>query len=76
MRCAAPAIPEGNAASFPALECLALPYGSYHHTNVDCGDVSTWIVAQLRRSYEYERVEEWKAERSTLGQAELLKTMA
>ena len=50
----------GNAASIPALECLALPYGSYHHTNVDSGDVSMWMVAQLRRSYEYERVEEWE----------------
>ena len=61
-------IPEGNAANFPALECLALPYGHYDQ-------VSAWTQAQLRRSYEYEVVAEWEAEQSTLGEAELLKTV-
>ena len=68
----APVIPNGNAGNFPALECLALPYSAYH-CGAGAGHVSEWMVAQLRRSYEYEVVEEWEAEVSTLGQAELLR---
>ena len=70
-----PDIPEDNAANFPALECLALPYARYN-----CGDfagqVSGWMMAQLRRSYEFEVAVEWEAERVTLGEAELLKSLA
>ena len=68
------AVPEGNAANFPALECLALSWS--HRNNRYSVDVSMWMLAQLRLSYEYEVVEEWKAEQVTLGEAELLKTMA
>jgi len=75
-------IPAGNAANFPALECLALPYYLYDFfRKEDIEDdnirqVSAWIVQQLRRSYEFEIVSEWEAELSTLGEAELLKSMA
>ena len=34
------------------------------------------MLAQLRRSCEYEVVTEWEAECSTLGEAELLKAIA
>ena len=70
----APVIPDGNAANFPALECLHLPYMHYIQGD-DSGQLSAWMRAQLRRSYEYEREVEWEAEQVTLGQAELLKTM-
>ena len=67
-------IPHDNAANFPALECLALPYTHYNYR--DCGVVGAWTKAQLRRSYEFEKVVEWEAETATLGEAELLKTLA
>ena len=71
-----PAIPIDNAANFPSLECLALPYGYYNRGwGDDCGVVSRWIQQQLRRSYEYEVAEEWEAECTTLGSAELLKSI-
>ena len=74
----APAIPHDNAANFFALECVALPWFVDNHLGF--GDpvveVSEWMKDQLRRSYEYERAEEWEAKRTTLSQAELLKTMA
>ena len=48
-------IPAESAASFAALECLALPYWHYNNRwNVDAGKVSDWIEEQLTRSYEYE----------------------
>ena len=68
-------IPAGNADSFPALECLALPYRQYNRGN-NSGAVSAWMMRELRRSYEYEVAKEWEAEVSTLGEAELLRTMA
>ena len=65
-------IPSNNAAHFPALECLALPYlDSY--AGEGTGRVSAWMKQQLRRSYEYERVEDWEAETTTLGAAQVLK---
>ena len=69
-------IPAGNAANFPVLECLALPYQFYGRTGWDCGRVTAWMRAQLRRSYEFEKADEWEQERVTLGVAELLKTLA
>ena len=69
-------IPAGNAANFPSLECLALPYRYYNsNRGDDCGWVSAWMMAQLRRSYEYEVPAEWEAECTTLGAAELLKVI-
>jgi len=68
-------VPADNAANFPALECLALPYLKYNSQD-DTGRVSAWMKQQLRRSYEYEAAAEWEAEMSTLGEAELLKSMA
>ena len=38
--------------------------------------VSSWMWQQLRRSFEYDRVEEWEAEMNALGEAELLKSIA
>ena len=70
-----PPIPADNAANFPALECLALPYTRYNRGK-SMGRVSVWMKQQLRRSYEYEEVEDWEAEMTTLGEAELLKTIA
>ena len=70
-----PVIPDTGAANFPALECLALPY-AYYNTGEHCGEVSAWMKAQLRRSYEYERSDEWEAEMNTLGTVELQKTIA
>lgn len=67
-------IPEDNASNFPALECLALPY-TYYNRGGNSGEVSVWMKSQLRRSYEYEISVEWEAETSTLGQAELLKSI-
>ena len=67
-------IPTDNAANFPALECLALPY-RYYNTGENTGYVSAWMKQQLRRSYEYELVEEWEAEQQTLGEAELVKSI-
>jgi len=70
-------IPADNAANFPALECLALPYLTYNRSACEnTGRVSAWIKQQLRRSYEYEVAAEWEAELQTLGEAELLKSMA
>ena len=72
-----PVIPADNASNFPSLECLDLPYGRYIlcRGSPHCGDVGAWMMAQLRRSYEYEIAEEWKAEMTTLGRAELLKSI-
>ena len=69
------AIPVNNAANFPSLECLALPYEHYGRGGNQSGDVSQWIMSQLRRSYEYEVAAEWEAECTTLGVAELLKSI-
>ena len=66
-------IPANNAANFPALECLALPYRKFHAAGEGRRGVSVWMKQQLRRSYEYERVRDWEAEMVTLGEAELLK---
>ena len=69
-------IPADNATNFPALECLALPYFSYNYGNMPVtGRVSAWMKRQLRRSYEYEVAAKWEAEASTLGEAELLKSI-
>ena len=66
-----------SAANFPALECLALPCFSYNYGRIGvAGQVSEWLKRQLRRSYEYEVAVEWEAETSTLGEAELLKSIA
>ena len=72
------AISDNSALSFPALECLALPYVEYNRDEdiEHSGRVSDWMRAQLRRSYEFEVVEEWEAETETLGEVELLKRMA
>ena len=70
----ASAIPVDNAANFPSLECLALPY-EYYNRGDNSGQVSRWMMAQLRRSYEYEVAAEWEAECTTLGAAELLKSI-
>ena len=59
-------IPVDNAANFPSLECLALPYEHYNRGGDECGEVSVWMMAQLRRSYEYEVAAEWEAECTTL----------
>ena len=71
-------ISANNAANFPALECLALPYASYNsgeNAKNEPGVVSGWTIQQLRRSYEYELAAEWEAECVTLGEAELLKSI-
>ena len=68
-------IPMGNAANFPSLECLDLPYSEYNSGWYNNRRVSAWMKAQLRRSYEYEVAEEWEAEETTLGRAELLKSI-
>ena len=70
-----PVISADNAANFPSLECLALPYGYYGLSGNRSGEVSVWTKRQLRRSYEYEVAEEWEAECTTLGCAELLKSI-
>ena len=67
-------IPANNAANFPSLECLELPSQYYSHVDGD-DKVSRWMIAQLRRSYEYEVAAEWEAECTTLGLAELLKSI-
>ena len=67
-------IAAGNAANFPSLECLDLPYDYYNHGDAT-GEMSAWMMRQLRRSYEYEVAAEWEAEQTTLGVAELLKTI-
>ena len=61
---------------FPALECLDLPYYLYssHDGDGDSGDVSKAIADALRRSYEYERVEQWERAQVTLGSAEWSRT--
>ena len=64
---------------FPALECLDLPYSLYavKRRGPDfegSSRVSARMVAELRRSYEWERVEEWEVETTTLGAAEWRKT--
>ena len=65
-------IPANNAANFPVLECLALPYHCYN--DGDCSvKPSAWMRRQLRRSYEYEVAAEWEAEVGTLGEAELVR---
>jgi len=68
-------IPADNKVNFPALECLALPYRHYNDGEYG-GQVSAWMEQHLRRSYEYEVAMEWEAEMHTLGEAELLKSMA
>ena len=68
-------IPAGNATNFPALECLDLPY-CYYNLEDEPGTVSAWMRRQLRRSYEYEVAAEWEADQQTLGQAELVSSMA
>ena len=74
-------IPAGNAANFPSLECLALPYRYYSPKYYQSkgrmrrGEVSWWMQEQLWRSYEYEVAAEWEAECTTLGCAELLKAI-
>ena len=68
-------IPADNAANFPALECLALPYWRYKSDLARTGRVSAWMMRQLRRSYEHEVAAEWEAETRTLGEAELLKSI-
>ena len=72
-----PIIPVANAANFPSLECLALPYKYYGRDGRRTGDISEWMKRQLRRSYEYEIhvAAEWQADRTTLGVAELLKSI-
>ena len=60
---------------FPALECLDLPYSLYSVTRrgpefEGSSRVSARMVAELRRSYEWERLEDWQAETTTLGAAE------
>ena len=67
-------IPVENAANIPTLECLALPFILYGHYQ-DSGNVSAWLKRQLRRSHEYEVEEEWEAEYTTLGVAELLRSI-
>ena len=69
-------IPPDNAANFPVLECLALPYAYYNKDQIISGQVSGWMKQQLRRSYEYEVASEWEADEVTLGEAELLKSIA
>ena len=68
------AIPVNNAANFPALERLALPYNECNYGE-DCGEVSGWMKRQLQRSYEYEVAAEWETECMILGVAELLKSI-
>ena len=68
-------IPADGAVNFPALECLALPH-SFYNRGDDSGKVSTWMRRQLRRSYEYEVAAEWEADQQTLGEAELVRSMA
>ena len=68
-------IPFNNAANFPSLECLALPYKRYNRGS-ETGEVSAWMMRHLRRSYEYEVAAEWEAECTTLGNAKLLKSIA
>ena len=70
-------IPLQNAANFPSIECFALPYDRYNVVaeSLDMGDVSSWMMQQLRRSCEFEVVSEWEAECTTLGNAELLKSI-
>ena len=72
-----PIIPVNNAANFPSLECLALPYIYYNFGfgGEHCGQVSKWMKQQLQRSYEYEVAAEWEAECMTLGVVELLKSI-
>ena len=70
-----PPIPADSAANFPVLECLALPYQRYNKGE-STGRVSAWMKRQLRRSYEYERADEWEQEMITLGRGELLKSLA
>ena len=71
-------IPEGREDNFPSLECLALPYSVYDSEAPGglSGTVSEWMKRQLRRSYEFEVASEWEAETETLGEAELLKSLA
>ena len=64
---------------FPVLECLDLPYKLYgvKRRGPDfegSSRVSARMVAELRRSYEWERVEEWEVEMVTMGAAEWKKT--
>ena len=70
-------IPADSACNFPALECVALVYEQYGPIVSHLGRRTSggWMVRQLRRSYEYEVVAEWEAEMSTLGEAELLKSL-
>ena len=68
-------IPVNNAANFPSLECLAMPYREYGRSFYQAGKVSAWMKRQLRRSYEYEVTAEWEAECTTLGSAELQKSI-
>ena len=75
-------IDDDNAANFPSLECLALPYEYWSPSHFQStgritsrAEVSLWMQQQLWRSYEYEVAAEWEAECTTLGCAELLKTI-
>ena len=74
-------VSDDNAANFPSLECLALPYHrhvspfEFDWSGDNTGRVSGLMMAELRRSYEYEVSAEWEAECTTLGVAELLKTI-
>ena len=43
--------PANNAANFPALECLALPYWRYNIVSERTGQLSVWMRQQLRRIY-------------------------
>ena len=64
---------------FPALECIDLPYALYGvagrgPADEDSSRVSVRMMSEMKRSYEWERVEEWEAETVTLGAAEWKKT--
>ena len=55
---------------FPALECLDLPYHAYECPRSSHSAVSKVTIRELRRSYEYENINDWEAETCTVGVAE------